>query len=173
MELKVNCTELATWELVGPDSDSGSLCHQHFLVHRVRPAAGMEQCGRGTLPGMFTSFVWIIDQTSNVIQTQDIRQQDEVLICYRLRLYVSDFNVHSALWMLSACSDCSLTALWPRKMKIYCSWILCAERTLTLLELLSGPKIVQIQNNSKADGFHIGIMCEEGFSIRLAQTALL
>ena len=73
MELKVNCTELATWELVGPDSDSGSLHRPPTLPgsQSHKPAAGMERCGPGTLPGVFTSFVWIIDQTSNVIQTQD------------------------------------------------------------------------------------------------------
>ena len=57
----------------------------------------------------------------------------------------------STLWMLD-CSlrarllfDCSLSALWPRKMKIDCSLQVCAAqtdgRTLWLLELLSEPKM--------------------------------
>ena len=65
IELKVNCTELATWELVRPDSAPATLPGSQESGQQ--PAASRrERCGPGMLPGMRDVYLVCMDYRSNI-----------------------------------------------------------------------------------------------------------
>ena len=103
---------------------------------------------------LLTSEVYSIYWGQMVIVINDCRKRSLLsTISRQVTVFIGSvfMTLILMLWLLSYCSltalwvlDCSLSALWPRKMKIDCSRQTCAgqtdRRTKWLLELLSEPK---------------------------------